>query len=98
MDILHYFKRKPACNAPEVESLPCENTTLQKEPVEMLTVKHCPFCGKLTLCFLEQTILLGSRHDGVHKVVFCENCGAKGPLAKTAREAAYKWNNLYNGD
>ncbi len=63
-----------------------------KEPPKKWSIYPCPFCGGNVLTFTRQSIAVGGRHDGQHWVVFCEKCGAKGPLSPTRDEAADGWN------
>ena len=64
----------------------------KEEPPKKWSIYPCPFCGGNVLTFSRQSIAVGGRHDGQHWVVFCEKCGAKGPLSPTKDEAAEMWN------
>ncbi len=64
----------------------------KEEPPKKWSIYPCPFCGGNVLTFTRQSIAVGGRHDGQHWVVFCEKCGAKGPLSPTRDEAAEEWN------
>ena len=64
----------------------------KEEPPKNWSIYPCPFCGGNVLTFSRQSIAVGGRHDGQHWVVFCEKCGAKGPLSPTKDEAAEGWN------
>ena len=64
----------------------------KEEPPKKWSIYPCPFCGGNVLTFTRQSIAVGGRHDGQHWVVFCEKCGAKGPLSPTRDEAADGWN------
>lgn len=64
----------------------------KEEPPKKWSIYPCPFCGGNVLTFSRQSIAVGGRHDGQHWVVFCEKCGAKGPLSPTKDEAAEGWN------
>ena len=64
----------------------------KEESPKKWSIYPCPFCGGNVLTFSRQSIAVGGRHDGQHWVVFCEKCGAKGPLSPTKDEAANRWN------
>ena len=64
----------------------------KEEPPKKWSIYPCPFCGGNVMTFSRQSIAVGGRHDGQHWVVFCEKCGAKGPLSPTKDEAAEMWN------
>lgn len=44
------------------------------------------------MTFIHQTVATGSRHDGQHWTLTCENCGARGPFADRMQECVDKWN------
>jgi Lar family restriction alleviation protein len=63
---------------------PASERTHRDDPISGRLLRPCPFCGRSDLC-----VIYGI---GELAFVMCNKCRAFGPSARTATEAAERWN------